>query len=555
MARRHERNVFFIVDRRMMRGEVNRAATPSEMLRSFRFSEIVKEREGEPTHSHSDELLKALAEAMTAARDDSDSDIPAGFTYLGQFVDHDLTRDRTDRPFNTSVSPEELVQARSPALDLDSVYGLGPTDPGDAIFYDADHVRLKLGRSKESGPAPVATSALDGFDLPRKGADTANPLEVRQAQIADPRNDENLAVGQTHLAFMRFHNKVCDRLAASTPSTMLFQTAREQVVKHYQWMLKTDFLPRIVDDSIVDDVFTNGRKVFEKDSNDFPTMPIEFSVAAYRLGHSMVRDKYNWNAVFSQGGAFGDRGTLDNLFRFSGTSGNLSPVPDLDNPLAGDFERLPTNWVADFTRLYDFVKDGTPELAPESGQLNKARPIDIHLTNPLSNLPLGAFDARGKIVEPIERNLAFRNLVRARMVGLATGQEVVSHFQEQGLTVEALTPEQIVGDELGGLSQALRDELTAHTPLWFYILREAQLNGGQLGAVGGRIVAETFHRAMEGGSISILRDPSFQPHLGAVEGRFNMTDLLLVAYDASNGEIRPLSPDAPRPAAPAPGVV
>jgi hypothetical protein len=531
-----------------MRGVVNRDATPSEMLRSFRFSEIV----AGPTHSHSDELLTALAEAMTAAGNDnaSDSDIPSGFTYLGQFVDHDLTRDRTDRPFNTPVSPEELVQARSPALDLDSVYGLGPTDAVDAIFYDADHVRLKLGRSKESGPPPVATSALDSFDLPRKGADTANPLEVRQAQIGDPRNDENLAVGQTHLAFMRFHNKVCDRLAAeSTPSTMLFQKAREQVVKHYQWMLKTDFLPRIVDDSIVADVFTNGRQIFEKGSNDFPTMPIEFSVAAYRLGHSMVRDKYNWNAVFSQGGAIGDFGSLDNLFRFSGTSGNLSPGSDLDNPLDGDFERLPTNWVADFTRLYDFGKDGTPELAPESGQLNKARPIDIHLTNPLANLPLGSFG--GTNVTAIQRNLAFRNLVRGRMVGLATGQEVVSHFRDHGVTVDALTPEQIVGDELGGLSQALRDELTAHTPLWFYVLREAQLNGGRLGDVGGRIVAETFHRAMEGSSISILRDPSFQPTLGTVEGRFNMTDLLLVAYDASKGELRPLSPDAPRPAAPA----
>lgn len=550
MAERHERRLFFIAERREMVGEVHRPATSSEQVRSFRFSQIVTSA----APPHSDELLQALAEVMTENRDDIDSAIPAGFTYLGQFVDHDLTRDRTNTPFNAPVPADQLTQARSPALDLDSMYGLGPNDPGDAIFYDSDHVRLTLGRTQKAAPTPVSALDLDGFDLPRKGATTANPLEARNAQIPDPRNDENLAVGQTHLAFMRFHNKVCDRLAASsTPSTMLFLKAREQVVKHYQWMLKTDFLPRIVDPAIVDDVFTNGRKVFEVGSTGFPTMPIEFSVACYRLGHSMVRDKYQWNAVFSPGGAIGDFGTLDNLFRFSGTSGNLNPGSDLDEPLAGTFERLPSNWIADFTRLYDFKKDGTPELAPENDQLNFARPIDIHLTNFLSTLPLGSFDARGTDATPLQRNLAFRNLVRARMVDLATGQEVAEHLHSHGVDVKVLTADEIIGSELTNLSQQLRDELTAGTPLWLYILREAEHNGGRLGGVGGRIVAETFHRAMEGSDNSILRDPSFSPNLGPGSGVFRMTDLLRVAYDASRGELRPLSPDAPRPSgAPSP---
>lgn len=240
----------------------------------------------------------------------------------------------TDVSFGNPVAPGELIQARSPALDLDSVYGRGPVE--EPAFYAADGVRLKTGRTQESGPTPIATLALDGFDLPRKGASTANPEEARMAEIPDPRNDENLAIGQTHLAFLRFHNGVCDRLAAGgTPSAMLLEKAREIVVKHYQWMLRSDFLPRIVDPAIVNDVFANGRRVIEVGVADFPTMPIEFSVAAYRLGHSMIRDKYDWNAVFGQGGAIGDIGTLDNLFRFSGTSGNLSPGTNVDNPLEG----------------------------------------------------------------------------------------------------------------------------------------------------------------------------------------------------------------------------
>ncbi|HLL77304.1 MAG TPA: heme peroxidase family protein [Pyrinomonadaceae bacterium] len=546
MARRHERRFFFLADRREVRGEVNRPATRSERERAFRFSEMV----GGTTPAPSDELLKALAEAMTATGDTADSDIPAGFTYLGQFIDHDLTRDRTDRAFNTPVTPDQMRQARSPALDLDSVYGFGPDDPNDRIFYSADGARLTLGRTQSSGPPPVAIFELDGFDLPRKGASTAEPLEARMAQIPDPRNDENLVIGQTHLAFMRFHNKVCDRIAqGGTPSSMLFSKAREMVVKHYQWMLRTDFLPRIVDPAIVDDVFTNGRKVFEVGATDFPTMPIEFSVAAYRLGHSMIRDIYDWNAVFSNGGTFGNEGTLENLFRFSGTSGNLSPGTNVDNPLDGDFERLPTNWIADWTRLYDFATEGTPELAPELGQLNLARPIDIRLTDPLKKLPLGSFGSRGKNVAAIERNLAFRNLVRGRMVGLATGQEVAAYIGKRVKGVKELTPKQIVGKELGGLPNQLRKELTKGTPLWFYILREAEVNGGKLGPVGGRIVTETFHRAMEGSDVSILRDLTFSPILGQTPGVFRMTDLLKVAFDASSGELRPLSPDAPRPVA------
>ncbi|WP_198376699.1 peroxidase family protein [Neoroseomonas rubea] len=558
MTKRHNRIHYYLANKGTICGEVERPATPSEEARAFRFSRIVETG----TPAASDALLEALAGKMTEAAPDTDGPIPAGFTYLGQFVDHDLTRDRTQVGFGGSVPVEDLVQARSPALDLDSVYGEGPGAASSAAFYQADGVRLKLGTTKSSGPpaTPVATLDLDGFDLPRKGA--AGPVEeARQALIADPRNDENLAVAQTHLAFLRFHNKVCDRLAvAGTPSTVLFERARETVVKHYQWMLRFDFLPRIVDPAIVTDVFSVGRRFFEVGATGFPTMPVEFSVAAYRLGHSMIRDKYDWNAVFAPGGAIGDFGTLDNLFRFSGTSGNLSPFSsadpnqpsDLNNPLDGEFERLPTNWVSDWTRMFDFANEGVPALAPEPGHaVNMARPIDIRLTDPLKLLPLGSFGARGGGVgvPAAQRNLAFRNLVRGRMVRLATAQEVVKAMQNAGIAITPLTSAQILGSEFTGLPQALQDELVTATPLWFYVLREAGLNGGKMGSIGGRIVAEVFHRAIEGSRISILRDPFFTPTLGRVANMFRMTDLLGIAFDAAAGEMRPLSQNAPRPTA------
>ena len=142
----------------------------------------------------------------------------------------------------------------------------------------------------------------------------------RKAIIPDPRNDENLAVAQTHLAMIRFHNRVVDTLPASVPVAQRFDKARELVTKHYQWMLRTDYLPRICATGVVNNVFTNGRKAFEVGvpPTDVPTMPIEFSVAAFRLGHSMIRRAYNWNQIFDDG-----FGSLDLLFVFSGLSGDL----------------------------------------------------------------------------------------------------------------------------------------------------------------------------------------------------------------------------------------
>lgn len=220
---------------------------------------------------------------------------------------------------------------------------------------------------------------------------------------------------------------MADLIDKGVSSAVVFETARETVVKHYQWMLRHDFLPRIVDPGIVDEVFTQGRTFFEPSpgENEYPTMPIEFSVAAYRLGHSMVRGAYNWNRIFDNGA-----GTLRFLFQFTGTSGILSPPPDDGSePEAGFFERLPTNWIADFRRLFDFGEAGRDDLVVPAEKFNLAKRIDPLLVNPLADLPLGSFGGRGgPVPDPIELNLAFRNLTRANMMSLATGQQMAQYL-------------------------------------------------------------------------------------------------------------------------------
>jgi Animal haem peroxidase len=494
------------------------AATAAGAVPPFRFSRMGPNGRGKQL---GEPASRRVARAMTAGGGGFGS-VPAGYTYVGQFVDHDLTFDKTSVAFGENVPPSELVQARSPSLDLDSLYGAGPGDPVSASFY-SDGVHLKVGRTDATGPAPQ--QARDGFDLPRVG--TGNAANKRKALIPDHRNDENLAVAQTHLAMIRFHNRVVDAQPRSLPDAQKFERARDIVTRHYQWMLRTDYLPRIVQPSIVNDVFNNGRKAFEVDATpaDVPTMPIEFSVAAFRLGHAMIREAYDWNAAFPAG-----QGTLELLFTFSGTSGDF---------FGG--QRLPSNWIADWRRLYDFKgEQNRPDLAPPS-RFNRAGRIDTTLAPFLHTLPAGS---TGDPTGGIRDDLAFRNLRRGKMVGLATGQQMVTFLRRKGVNVNRLTRAQLRDGrnaaELDGLTAAQRKNVLDDTPLWFYILREAELNNGRLTGVGGRIVAETFHRAMEGSRSSIVRDPSWRPRLGPDNNTFRMTDLLMFAFKGQKNQLAPL---------------
>ncbi|MFD7713353.1 heme peroxidase family protein [Streptomyces sp. NPDC059786] len=567
---RHNRETFFVVNDGLVHereGEriTSRIPTVAEHQTAFRFSRMSR-KEGFPT---SEGLRRKLAEAMTSKDQDNPNSkpgIPAGFTYLGQFVDHDLTMDASALmlAFGEPVSLEMMMQGRSPTLDLDSLYGFGPGCSTFRELYDASG-RFKTGSTlgvADPAGIPAVNSDQQGFDLPRRGeAGMGTRGEKRRALIADRRNDENLAVAQIHLAFLRFHNRVHSMLAQhGLPTSVLFDSVRETVVKHYQWMLRTDFLPRIVDPEIVEGVFNRGRRFFEPPQGgdpslatrpeDRPTMPIEFSVAAYRLGHSMVRAAYSWNRVFMLGAR--KPASLEQLFRFSGGSGNLDSNGDPNDPDSGMNLRLPSSWIPDFRRLFNFEEAGRKDLLVPPEQFNLAQRIDTRLVNPLSVLPVRSIDQRG-VPSGLQLNLAFRNFTRAATLKLATGPQLA---REMGM--EPLSEEQIImgaedGTRLDSLTAEERKELVAHTPLWFYILREAETaprGAGRLTGVGGTIVAEVFHRAMEGSTHSIVKDLHWRPTLPSYQkGTFTMADLLLFAFEDSEELLNPLG-DGPLPQQP-----
>lgn len=464
-----------------------------------------------------DDALDELAAVMrdNAPQDPAgDADTPAGFTYFGQFVDHDITGDKS-AGFPEIDDAATIVQSRSPSLDLDSLYGMGPVlqpelyDPS----FPPDRARFAIGRTS-AVPGPLGIGLPDAptllpQDLPR--------MPDRSAVIGDPRNDENLIVAQTHLAMLRFHNAVSNAIPGpdvppaagccySRPDggDTLFHRAQKLVRYHYQWIVLHDFLPRIIDEAVLQDVLDNGRAFYLFEEEDGPYMPVEFSVCAYRYGHSQIRERYDWNRTFNNDGppALTDA-SFQLLFGFTGGGGFPAPGPP-------NFT-LPSNWIIDWRRFYDF---GRSEL------VNHTRKLDTRISPKMHDLPMPS------VVSQTPVSLPGRNLRRGSRIGLPTGQDVAA-----AMGVAALDPDQLASGPQGAVVHQF--DFDAKTPLWYYVLKEAEIGGGQrLGAVGSRILAEVFVGMLQGSPYSYLsEDPGWTPTLGPTPGSFAMTDLIRFAGD------------------------
>src|SRR5215218_9803689 len=233
-----------------------------------------------PAFAPPDDLLLGLAAQMTDPRepgtdpstgDEFDNhDVPAGFTFLGQFIDHDMTRDTT--PLTEQLAdPKGLTNFDSPVFDLGSVYGAGPGV--DKALYEADGKRLKLRPSPDGVP-----------DLPRAADGTAF--------LGDPRNDENHIIAQLHIAFIRLHNT----LIAEGNS---FETARRLTRWRFQWIIVHDYLPHVVGPDLAESLLKKtataiaySGSLYKPKNPNRPMMPLEYAVAAFRFGHSMIRPEY-----------------------------------------------------------------------------------------------------------------------------------------------------------------------------------------------------------------------------------------------------------------------
>lgn len=512
------------------------------------------------------DAIKALAAAMGEAEGDpadANSDIPPLMTYFGQFIDHDITAN-TDRdadidgtttttmtgpvvvPLEREKVAANLVNLRNGSLRLDSLYGEGPTDTPFTIKFrnamrdSSDRAKMRIGRITPPIPGfeSIPLPADGGADLPRLGQaldDPASglteadinglPAEMRDgfmkdgqihramALIGDGRNDENLLVAQLHLAFLRFHNAIADELAASIPDAEArFVEAKRRTTLIYQWLVVNVYLPAVCMPSVVDAVKAAGAPMYAEfqqrvaGSASEKAMPLEFSVAAFRFGHSMVRAEYDHNRNFGRPAGGGDRrASFRELFSFTGGD-------NLGQSVVGQaFEELPSNWPIEWDR---FALE-TPNEAD-----HRARKIDTKLAPPLGDMFKESSDAGelGRIL----RHLAERNLRRSHRLNIPHGQAVVAAInafdQSNSPSVEsevyqvayagnaaykleptapppegiAVLPEDVLAEGAAGDALAAGNMLD-QTPLWFYILKESEVTDGDtLGPLGSRIVAETL---------------------------------------------------------------
>ena len=494
-------------------------SVPSSPLFTGRFGRMFRSL---PIFGHDEQHLRALGDAMvseaeeepTAEGDVDDEEttkpIPAGFTYLGQFIDHDLTFDPVSM-LDRQNDPDALTNFRTPRFDLDSVYGRGPAD--QPYLYDqarAAGSTAEAGLFFLLGNSVSADPKFAGPDLPRNAQG--------RALIGDPRNDENLIVSQLQSVLLRFHNRMLGKVAAETALTGndLMKETQRRVRWHYQWVVIHDFLPRIVGQEMLDKVFPiehehmwgGDRKLhkvevrepdlkfYRPHNNVF--MPVEFSAAAYRFGHSMIRPIYRFNSKIPRVPIF---------------SGNFAP-DNLEN--LNGFRPLPPEW--GFEWQFFFELGGNPASQP----LQKAYRIDQQLVNPLGKLP--------PAIATSPSSLAQRNLLRGLRLGLPSGQTVA-----RAMDIHPLADTDLRVGPRGEEQKPITDfgaDFRRNAPLWYYILREAEVfhEGNQLGPVGGRIVAEVFVGILDNDRMSYQSvDRSWKPELADAKGRFGMADLIKFA--------------------------
>ena len=378
-------------------------------------------------------------------------------------------------PFFGQLIAHDITADRSPIN--------GAVAPGSLRNARAPQLNLEMIYSDGPTGAPYLFDigepakfllAPGGVDVPRN--------QQGVALIGDPRNDSHRFALALHVALLHAHNSIVDQLRRTgRPESDVFGTARITLTWHYQWIVVHDFLPRLVGAGLVQEVLAEGGRWFAPPPHQ-AYIPLEFADAAFRYGHGQIRHGYR----LVEGGA---------------------PVP-LFPDLVG-FSPLPAGWRLDFAQVFDM---------PGRPPAQRAKRLDGGLAASLIGLPE---QLTGAVDTAAHHSLAVRDLLRGETTALPSGEAIA----------------RTIGAE--PLSACEVEHTWPHgTPLWFYILKEAERRGGgdRLGPVGGRIVAEVLIGLLRADPTSYLSlEPGWQPTLPAAGPRFGLTDLLAPDVDRERG--------------------
>ena len=348
----------------------------------------------------------------------------AGTTFFGQFIDHDVTFDLALAAGHADATGR-FANTRTPALDLDSVYGGGPVAQPAAV-RSTQHARAArrhqaAGRAwrpvRGSAARPANGTAIIARSPQRRAHHHRRPARRVPAVPQRCRRPRRAPATDARAPTKSFRA----RAAAHAPGTTSGSIVHE-------------FLPQIIGQPLVDDILSRGRRFYRPVPR---FMPVEFQGAVYRFGHTMVRPSYRANLA-------GDNGAAVLRASSSIRPAKASPIRPICAAARGP-------------RAASSAGRRSSTSATARCKPNKR--LDTKLSTPLFQLPRSAHRRR----ETDRARSPQRNLLRHVTWQLPSGQSIARPCARRCCRAGTCA-----------MSARSVQNLGRSTPLWFYILREAQ---------------------------------------------------------------------------------
>ncbi|MEP0175240.1 MAG: peroxidase family protein [Paraglaciecola sp.] len=379
--------------------------------------------------------------------------LDAGYTYFGQFIAHEIVP-------CSNPEPSEHNYTTSPELDLKSLYG----EPSQySMLFDDE------GKFRVSDNRP--------YDVIRD--------ENGRALIPDQRNDENAIILQFHVLWQKIHNKIIDLITPSIDekcklnSVATHNEARKITTALFQYLTIYDYAERILHPKVFKCYFgtiskaptIQTKEYILKDNTKLNAIPVEFSHAVFRFGHSMVRGNYKLNID-------SDEIKIRKLFR-GNKSNNIEPEYEIKN------------WSVFFDE-----KNAQP-----------AEDIDLFITQDMAEIP-------------VVKHIVQLNLKAGEKLAIPSGywikDWILQNYQELAGECNLTKCDTLTTGNYKSLIpyyKLLNKHYKCHyLPLWLYTIEEARLEkpiSRKLGVTTSIVIAEVLRKSILSEQLNTNPDASF----------------------------------------------
>ncbi|MBI5321808.1 hypothetical protein [Bradyrhizobium sp.] len=425
--------------------------------------------------------------------------IPSGYTYLLQFIAHDLVSSAIPLSVAGRLGAGTSNARRAP-LVLEGLYGSGPVSSPHLYALDApgDDRRTKLRLGRMRWKETPRTAGCPFRDIARAQAENVTGIDrgiagqrpaLTEALVADARNDDHAIISQLTAMFALLHNGLVDLVRRGEPVSHAsarfgaayrrFLCARDALTSIYHNVIRKDAMRRVLHPAIHAAYSGSDPRFMDQPAAGEWRIPFEFSHGAFRFGHAMVRPEYRINDLSEH---------------------------DLNNTLEKNSINEPVNmpldetWMVQWSRFFEI--DGS--------RPNLSRRIGPYLSDGLGNDHIfPSFDATERV------GLLYRDLLGASLAGMWSVDALIAEIAARRPDFIALS--RLLGDRAwrvgqlrewlssasaayGGLTAEDIEALSNDPPLPFFVLFEAmqqpEARGFHLGPLGSIVVAEVIFGAL-----------------------------------------------------------